>query len=81
MGAVPGHPFINRLVSALPKSYDNHRRVIGGDPKWYAQSARCGPVFVTREYIRARPQMPDEMFRAFGPDVFNNAKAKSTKSS
>src|SRR6202012_2361941 len=37
VGAVPGHPFINRLVSALPKSYDNHRRVIGGDPKWYAQ--------------------------------------------
>lgn len=70
VGAVPGHPFINRLVSSLPKSYDNHRRVIGGDPKWYAQSARCGPVFVTREYIRARAQLPDEAFRACAPDVF-----------
>jgi mannosyltransferase OCH1-like enzyme len=70
IGATPAHPFIARLVSELPRSYDNHRREIPGNPLWFAQSARCGAVFVTREYNRARPELDDQTLRVMPPSTF-----------
>jgi mannosyltransferase OCH1-like enzyme len=70
IGAVPDHPFIARLVSALPRSYENHRREIPGEPFGFAQSARCGAVFVTREYNRAGVQLSDELLRVLPSSTF-----------
>jgi mannosyltransferase OCH1-like enzyme len=70
IGAKAEHPFVARLVSEVPRSYDNHRREIPREPRWFAQSARCGPVFATREYHRARPELNDELLRVLPSTSF-----------
>jgi mannosyltransferase OCH1-like enzyme len=70
IGAVPEHQFIARLVSEVPRSYENHRREIPREPLWFAQSARCGAVFVTREYNRASAQLSDETLRVLPSGAF-----------